>query len=118
MMLTLDCDPRDLTILADHALIRSPRETVRSLDLVGFDTDAGDLRAAGLSLQVGRDIGPEGEAGIQIVEADGGGPFARAMWECPVDGLRPDLVALDLTPAGKVLAQAGTPPLSPATPSR
>ncbi len=113
MMLTLDCDPRDLTVLADHALIRSPRETVRSLDLVGFDTDAGDLRAAGLSLQVGRDIGPEGEAGIQIVEADGGGPFARAMWECPVDELRPDLVALDLTPAGKVLAQAGAPPLSP-----
>ena len=95
--LKLDCDAADLAALADHPLLHSPDAGHVTLHATYYDTDAGDLRAAGLALRVRRETGPDGERVIQTVKAgaDGAGLFVRAEWERTIPGPAPDRAALD-----------------------
>ncbi|MFY9290217.1 MAG: CHAD domain-containing protein [Methylorubrum rhodinum] len=112
--LKLDCDAADLAALADHPLLHSPDAGHVTLHATYYDTDAGDLRAAGLALRVRRETGPDGERVIQTVKAgaDGAGLFDRAEWERTIPGPAPDRAALDDTPAGEVLKEAGEPEIA------
>ncbi len=112
--LKLDCDAADLAALAAHPLLDTPDASTVSLRATYYDTDAGDLRAAGLSLRVRRETGPDGERVIQTVKAgaDGAGLFDRAEWERAIAGPAPDRAALDDTPAGAVLERAGEPEIA------
>ncbi len=86
--LKLDCDAADLAALSAHPLLESPDERTVALRATYYDTDAGDLRAAGLSLRVRRETGPDGERVIQTVKAgaDGAGLFDRSEWERAIPG--------------------------------
>ena len=112
--LKLDGDAADLAALADHPLLSSPDAGTVSLRATYYDTDAGDLRAAGLSLRISRETRPDGARVIQTVKvaADGAGLFNRAEWERAIAGPAPDRAALDETPAGAVLARAGEPEIA------
>ncbi len=112
--LKLDCDAADLAALNVHPLLPSSDERTIALRVTYYDTDAGDLRAAGLSLRVRRETGPGGERVIQTVkaQAQGAGLFDRTEWEQAIAGPAPDRAALDHTPAGKVLERAGEPEIA------
>ncbi|WP_342151446.1 CHAD domain-containing protein [Methylorubrum sp. SB2] len=112
--LKLDCDAGDLAALAVHPLLDSQEAGTLTLRATYYDTDAGDLRAAGLSLRVRRETGPDGERVIQTLKAGAGGAglFDRAEWERAIPGPAPDRAALDDTPADKVLAEAGEPEIA------
>ncbi len=70
-----------------------------------FDTPRFALRQAGFSLRVRRVRGRF----VQTVKRDREGLFDRDEWESVTSALRVDMVAIDATPAGKVLAKTGEP---------
>ena len=111
--LKLECEGSDLAELSRHPFLQAEAsEESRFLTSTYFDTEAGDLRAAGLTLRVRRD----GEAFVQTVKAAAAtaGLFDRAEWEAPVAGNAPDLAQVFETPVPDVLAAAEVPELSPA----
>jgi hypothetical protein len=88
--LKLQCEGADLTELARHPFLHSAEpEQAAFLTSTYYDTAAGDLREAGLSLRVRR----EGEAYLQTVKvaSAGAGLFDRPEWEGPVADAQPDL---------------------------
>ncbi|WP_232628551.1 CYTH and CHAD domain-containing protein [Methylobacterium sp. Leaf118] len=105
--LTLDCEGPDLLALAAHPLLHAPEERAVHLQATGYDTDAGDLRAAGFALLVSQEAGPDGERIVQTVQA---GPGTR--WERAITGPDPDHDALAETPVAEVLERADAPALA------
>lgn len=102
--LKFDLEPRMVELLKSHPLL-APAGAGRTEQLVSvyFDTEASDLRKAGLSLRI-RHVG---ERRIQGLKATAGpGIFVRTEWEREVEADRPDLGGLDETPL-KDLRHAG-----------
>jgi triphosphatase len=110
--LKLECEGSDLAELSRHPFLQAEgSEDSRFLTSTYFDTAAGDLRSAGLTLRVRRD----GETFVQTVKAAATAPglFDRSEWEAPVAGNAPDLAQVSETPVPEVLAGAEVPELSP-----
>lgn len=110
--LKLQCEGADLTELARHPFLHSAEpEQAAFLTSTYYDTAAGDLREAGLSLRVRR----EGEAYLQTVKvaSAGAGLFDRPEWEGPVADAQPDLAQLADTPVPALLDAASDPILVP-----
>ena len=111
--LKLQCEGGDFTELARHPFLQdSAPERSAFLTSTYFDTAAGDLRKAGLTLRVRRD----GDGFIQTVKASakGVGLFDRPEWEGPIGGDQPDLAQLAETPVPALLAGVSDASLHPA----
>jgi inorganic triphosphatase YgiF len=99
--LKFELTPDDLKRLSSHPSMAGPGERV-SLATVYFDTAAGDLRAAGLSLRVRRKSGKFTQTLKRTRSAD---LFDRDEWEAQTSRFAPDLSLLEQTPVVDLLAQ-------------
>jgi inorganic triphosphatase YgiF len=103
--LKLSVDPDSIEGLSQHPLLvqaRKAPEQGGTLYAVYFDTEAQDLRRAGLSLRLRR----QGEAWVQTIKADSGakGPvMERDEWETAVEGEALDWRAAKGTALGLLL---------------
>lgn len=109
--LKLECTGPDLAVLAAHPLLQGEGASTELLTSTYFDTQAGDLRAAGLTLRVRR----QGETFTQTVKSGeiGAGLFDRAEWESAISGEMPEAAAYADTPVARTLGKAKAPALRP-----
>jgi inorganic triphosphatase YgiF len=99
--LKFEVTPEGLRRLSTHPSMAGPGERV-SLATVYFDTAAGDLRAAGLSLRVRRKGGKFTQTLKRTKSSD---LFDRDEWEAETSRFAPNLALLDHTPVADLLAQ-------------
>jgi inorganic triphosphatase YgiF len=106
--LKLSVDPESIETLPRHPLLAQARKAPEqggSLYAVYFDTQAQDLRRAGLSLRLRR----QGDGWVQTIKADSGakGPVMdRDEWETAVDGEALDWRAAEGTALGQLLERS------------
>ena len=103
--LKLSVDPESIESLSQHPLLAQARKAPEqggSLYAVYFDTQAQDLRRAGLSLRLRR----QGDGWVQTIKADSGAKspvMERDEWETAVDGEALDWRAVQGTALGLLL---------------
>ncbi len=97
--LKFEVTPEDLKRLSSHPAMAGPGERV-SLATVYFDTAAGDLRAAGLSLRVRRKGGKFTQTLKRTRSSD---LFDRDEWEGETSRFAPNLSLLEQTPVAGLL---------------
>lgn len=98
--LKLEIDPAGLGKLRQFPPFDGPPRVERQIS-VYFDTPKGKLRRQGWILRVRQ----HDEGWTQTIKRGAGsaGLFDRDEWEAPVDGLRPDLAAIQATPLGDLV---------------
>jgi triphosphatase len=101
--LKFEVTPGDLKSLEGHPVMAGPAQKI-SLATAYYDTPAGDLRAAGLSLRVRRQAGRFTQTLKRTRSAD---LFDRDEWEGETSRFAPDLTLLEDTPVADLLAAHG-----------
>lgn len=99
--LKLEADPEALRqVLSDPRWAGAAPESRKSLRAVYFDTPAGALRKAGLTLRVRE----EGGHRVQAVKVREASLVGRQEWEWEIDGAEPDLALVGGTALAPLLA--------------